>query len=200
MSAVPRNLLTPHDVHMLVGFGLFAEIVVGWFLLVDPAWVRNARAESELAVVRLTHARLAAEVGDPAASAASDAAAAVPVLRTLPGEAPELTVHRFLDGWIRHAGATPRAVKVATPVEVSAGVAARKVNLELHGTFPAIAAFVARAAATSSPVAIERLTARPDEADGDRLYASFQLLVRVESTAGQTLRSMGQLQSRLVGD
>ena len=47
MSARPGAALTPNDLKLLVGFAFFAQIVLGWFFLVDPSLTKSVKSEAE---------------------------------------------------------------------------------------------------------------------------------------------------------
>lgn len=182
MSDRPSSALTPRDLKLLVGFAFFAEVVLGWFFLVDPSLTRLTKLQREIALAResLGALQAAAPAAAPAAPGASTAPTPPPPLRTETSEAAALAIQRHVATSAAKAGVVPVSVTVvAEDVATDASpppAGVRRADVVVTGSYDAIERFVGDFAWSDVREGIERLTVA-GEGKGDVVRAELRLVV-----------------------
>lgn len=172
----PRAGLSARDRKLLLAFGLFAEAVLLYMLMVDPLLTRLSRAEALKATTRKAHAELMASMGStPAASLerTEDQRLAPMVLGA--DEIVTIALQQAVDGMARDAGARLIQASVDPISEPRGGLESHGVAVELEGAYDAIAAFIDELDGTDPVRGIERLAIAPSATDPDRLRVTLLL-------------------------
>ena len=178
MSERKAATLSEREKRLAVGFAFFAEIVLGWFVLLDPPIARLARLEQELGQARVARDELKAASLVAVSGIGPSPEPLPPPLHGGPDEAAALTVQRHVSEVAEAAGVAIATVTVVEgPATSPAGQ--RLVELAVTGDYPAIDRFIGRLAWPDAREGIERLDLKPEDPTGGQVRADLRLLVEL---------------------
>lgn len=159
------------DKRLMIGFGLFLEVVLCYMLLIDGSLNKISTLEGQVAKARTALKTLE----ESAALRATEAERAerLPGPLTLePGESTSLVLQNVMDTLSRKSGTT----LVGTSLLKQEGDTCQ-IDVKLEGSYEAISGFTRMLVTPPFLMGIETLSVRPTEAQPDRLFAEVVLSV-----------------------
>lgn len=162
------------DLRLIVTFGLFAEAVLAYMLLVDQPLTQIAKMQGLAETVRTAHETVLAAV-NAGGRPAKEAAAAVPYLEPEAGESPTMAIQQALDLEASEAGARLKAVTVEPAALDEAGLLRYTATMTLEGSYEAIATFMERLETPRHVVKVETLAVSGASEAADVLQTTLTL-------------------------
>lgn len=167
MSRTPG--FTPKDVRLMIGFGLFAELVVGYMFFIDGPLGQLQKLRSQLTKSEEAHATLQEAVR---AQEGSRQQKLPPVLALKPGESSSLAIQSYLDRLTTRNGVTPLRTTILKQAAPTC-----QVEVEVQGTYEAIERLVAQLERPEILAGFDRMELKTDPQDPERLLARLTLTI-----------------------
>lgn len=165
MSRTPG--FTPRDIRLMVGFGLCAEALLGYMLLIDGPLGQLQKLKTQLATSETAYTTLKEAVG--AKQNATDRKLP-PVLALKPQESSSLAIQGYLDRLCADHALTP----VGTTVLAQEGPTCR-VEIDVQGSYEAIAGLLVRLEQPEYLMGLDSLDLKTDPQAPDRILAGLTL-------------------------
>lgn len=158
---------TPRDIRLMVGFGLFAEVVLGYMLLIDGPLGQLQKLRSQLATSETAYATLKDAVRTEKTSSDQKLP---PVLVLKPQESCSLAIQSYLDKLCAQHALTP----VGTTVLAQEGPTCR-VEVEVQGSYEAIGGLIAQLERPEFLMGLDTMNLKSDPQNPDRILAGLTL-------------------------
>lgn len=173
MSRTPS--FTPRDIRLMIGFGLFVEVVLCYMLLIDGSVSQLHKLNAQLSKSQEAYVTLEEAVR---AQGGSDQRKLPPVLTLQPGESCSLALQGFVDRLTARHGVTP----VGTTVLAQEAPNCR-IEADLQGSYEALGALIAELERPEFLMGLEDMEFKTDPADPDRVDARLTLHVYYRQAA-----------------
>lgn len=167
MSRTPG--FTPRDIRLMIGFGLFVEVVLGYMLLIDGPLGQLHKLRTQLGKSQEAYTTLKDAVQ---AQQGSSRQKLPPVLTLKPGESCSLAIQAFLDRLTARHAVTP----VGTTILAQEAPTCR-VEAELQGSYEALGGLIAELEQPEFLMGLEDMELKTDPQDPDRVDARLTLNV-----------------------
>ncbi len=174
MSKTPG--FTPRDIRLMIGFGFFLELVVGYMLLIDGPLTQAHKLRQQLAKSQEAHAALQEAV---TAERSSGSEALPPILALKPGENSSLAIQSYLEKLTTRHAVTPVGTSILSQEESTC-----RVEVELQGSYEAIGELVAELERPEVLMGLDRMALKTDPQDPDRIVANLTLTFFYKASDG----------------
>lgn len=163
---MPKNKgLSPRDIRILVGFAIFAEAILGYFLLLDPVFSKIAREEQRLTRQQTTLREIQAMLYTPQATVSND----LPVYTEAHGRGPILFQQQLSD-WISEDGNEISTIAVTPGQEKPL----YQCHVSLLGSYANISRFMDRLERPPYLLGLNQVTIN-SKSEGGKLQADLDL-------------------------
>jgi hypothetical protein len=166
--------MSRREQRLVVGFAFFAELILGYFLLIDPDLTRLSRLAKDREKAQAAISALEANTQAPPPTAAASVPPTLPVPK---GEAFDLELQRYLDDQITASGCKPLAVALPTPAPQASPGPYRSVRVSARGPFPAMQKLVDGLGRPPYRLGLQTLDVRADGDDPKLLRLDADLFV-----------------------
>lgn len=158
---------TPRDIRLMVGFGLFAEVVLGYMLFIDGplGQIQKQRTQLQQAQTAYTTLKEAVQAKQTASTEKLP-----PVLALKPGESCSLAIQSYLDRLTAEHALTP----AGTNIQAQDGPTCR-VEVQVQGSYEAIGGLIAQLERPEYLMGLEGMSLKTDPQNPDRILASLTL-------------------------
>lgn len=162
------------DQRMIIGFGLFLELVVAYFLLIDGPLTKLGKLRPDLVKSQETLATLEklARGGQPAGA---PAAPLPPLVEIAAGEAPSLWIQQDLAHRLQGPQITVLQLEVLPTSNVQGSTEAYQVLAKIRGPFEAIAPLIGTWEQPSRAISLDELHVLQDSERPELLQAQLKL-------------------------
>ncbi|HEY9854817.1 MAG TPA: hypothetical protein V6D05_03700 [Stenomitos sp.] len=160
---------TPRDIRLMIGFGLFVEVLVGYMLFIDGPLGQMHKLRSQLTKSQAAYTTLKEAVQT---QVGTDARKLPPVLTLKPGESCSLAIQSFLERLTARHAVTPLGTTILAQEAPNC-----RVEAELQGSYEALGGLISELEHPEFLMGLEAMDLKTDPEDPDRIVARLTLNV-----------------------
>lgn len=165
MSKTPA--FSARDIRLMIGFGLFVEVVLGYMLLIDAPLGQLQKLREQLSKSETAYATLKEAVRDQQGSSRRKLP---PVLELKAGESCSLAIQGYVDRLTARHGVTPLGTTILKQEATTCNV-----QVEAQGSYEALGGLISELEAPAILLGMDGMELKTDPQDPDRILARLTL-------------------------